>query len=103
LVIHFKKILTQLNCLLYFNNFGYTRHSSSKLGSALISIILAALGIAQASLALPSFAQNLHKICSRRVFSVSHIVLQKISLSMKNAINLDTKELLEFPYKLHQK
>jgi len=45
-----------------------TRHSSSnpsagsghRLGSALILIILAALGIAQASLALPSFAQNFH-------------------------------------------
>ena len=65
----FIKILTQSDCLLYFNNFGYTRHSSSnpsagsghRLGSALICT---------------KFAQNLHKICSRRVFSVSHILLQ---------------------------
>jgi hypothetical protein len=38
---------------IFLNSFGFRK----------ILIILAALGIAQASLALPSFAQNLHKIC----------------------------------------
>jgi len=33
-------------------------------------IILAALGIAQASLALPSFSQNLHKIWNLSVFAL---------------------------------
>ncbi len=37
-----------------FHNFGYTRHSSNRFGSALVSIILAALGKAQATLRLRS-------------------------------------------------
>ncbi|MDA3819785.1 MAG: hypothetical protein PF590_04915, partial [Candidatus Delongbacteria bacterium] len=61
-----------------FNNFGCTQHSPSKLGSALILIIMAALSIAQASLALPSFAQNLHKICAL------HLIHQICFLKEKN-------------------
>ena len=55
--------------------------SGHPLGSALILIILAALGIAQASLALPSFAQNLHKICTK----------------FTQNLFLERKELLEGP------
>ncbi|MDA3818874.1 MAG: hypothetical protein PF590_00155, partial [Candidatus Delongbacteria bacterium] len=51
-ILNLKSRVTQTS--IFLNSYGFRK----------ILIILAALGIAQASLALPSFAQNLHKICA---------------------------------------